>query len=92
MTDCELIPNSNDMLRLRAVKLRKDYISKAYVSPDYLLGEIPQTKESRLSETTTSRVGLPIHLQTGAGIYASTTAGTVATGEVRCYNCIVGLR
>ena len=32
-------------------------------------------KESRLCETTTSRVGLPIHLQTGVNIYAASTAG-----------------
>ena len=64
------------------MKLHKDYISTAYGSPDYLLGEVTPTKVSRLSETTTSRVGPPFHLQTGVAIYTAPTAGTVATGEV----------
>ena len=79
MTVCKLIQN---LSRLQAVKQHKYYISIAYGSPDYLLGEVTQTKGSRTSETTTSRVGMSIHIQTGVSISAAPTADTVATGEV----------
>jgi len=34
------------------VTLQKGYTSKANVSPDYILGEVSQSSESQLSETT----------------------------------------
>ena len=92
MTVFELIQNSDDMWRLRAVKLHNGYISTACVSPDYLLCEVSQTKEIRLSKYTTSRVGLHVYIQIGVGIYAALTTGTVATAEISWYTFIVRLR
>ena len=51
--------------------MHKVYISKAYLSPDYLLGEVTQPSENRLSDTT---MGTPCSVRHGRHVRSDTDA------------------